>query len=237
MLSTGFKSLLVERGVAAEKIKVIYNWCDETALSSPKLEISRRLSEDGKFHVMFAGNMGKAQGLDVLLDVAEKIRGLRPDICFVFLGAGVMGEFLKETARERSLSNVVFIPQVPMAEVGSFLKAADVLMVHLRDHLLFEITIPSKTQAYMAIGKPILMAVRGDAANMIEEAGCGVIAIPEDVDSISAAVIKLANLSSDEREVLSESGRSFYFRMLSLESGVKQFAQLFSELALRAPSA
>lgn len=232
VLSNGFKSLLLERGVASEKVKVIYNWCDERALSSSNDESPRVLSEDGQFHVMFAGNMGKAQGLSVLLDVAEKILDLRPNIRFVFLGSGLMSECLKQAVRDRHLSNVVFMSQVPMAEVGSFLKAADVLMVHLCDDPLFKITVPSKTQAYMAIGKPILMAVRGDAADIIEEAGCGVIAIPEDVDSITAAVVKLESLSKSDREKLSEAGRSFYFNRLSLELGVKQFADLFHELAV-----
>ena len=70
-----------------------------------------------------------------------------------------------ERAKALSLTNVHFLPPVSMQTVGNYLKVADVLLVHLVEDELFEITIPSKTQAYMAAGKPILMAVKGDAQN------------------------------------------------------------------------
>jgi colanic acid biosynthesis glycosyl transferase WcaI len=185
--------------------------------------------------VLFAGNIGKAQGLDKIIDVAERILKLRPEVCFVFLGSGVMTGFLKQTVCEKNISNVIFIPQVPMNEVAAFLHAADVLLVHLRDDPLFRITIPSKTQAYMAIGKPVLMAVQGDAAHIVEVASCGVIAIPEDVDSITQAVLKLVNFSEEEREQLAEAERTFYFNKLSLVLGVGQFAEQFNMLSKKAP--
>ncbi len=76
-----------------------------------------------------------------------------------------------------------------MSEVGGMLEESDALLVHLRKDPLFETTIPSKTQAYMAIGKPILMAVNGDAALLVKKAGCGVIAESESAEAIAAAAL------------------------------------------------
>lgn len=231
VLSPGFKRLLVERGVSADKIEVIYNWCDENSLSSSDPAIApQQLTAANRFRIMFAGNMGQAQGLGVLLDSAERVRQIRADIDFIFLGSGIDAETLKKRADEKCLDNVIFIPRVPMQEVGVFLKAADALVVHLKDDPLFSITIPSKTQAYMAIGKPILMAVKGDAADLVETAGCGVIATPEDVESITLAVLKLAEMQETERQEMAEKGKAFYFDKLSLESGVERFAEQFKLL-------
>lgn len=68
------------------------------------------------------------------------------------------------------IGNVVFLPRMPMQEIGAVLRAADVLLVHLKDDPLFAM-VPSKTQAYMAAGRPIIMGVRGDAAALVEAGG------------------------------------------------------------------
>jgi len=231
VISPGFKHLLIERGVSAEKIQVIYNWCNEDTLSASQASCPKDFETDTTFRVMFAGNMGQAQGLDAIVDVAEKLQSLRSDVSLVLLGAGIAMEKIKRKIEEKNLSNVRCIPQVPMNEVGAFLNAADVLLVHLKDDPLFRITIPSKTQAYMAIGKPVLMAVRGDAADLVREADCGMTAIPEDVESITQAILKLADMSEAERNSMAAKGRAFYFSNLSLEAGVDKFSKQFNALS------
>lgn len=173
VLSPGFKRLLVERGVAESKIDIIYNWCDEQSLASPTGKLPNNFPDQDKFRILFAGNMGKAQALNAVLEAAEILQQTAPNISFVFLGGGLEVEQMKQQAVSKSLTNVVFLPPVPMGEVGNILHAADVLLVHLRKVPLFSITIPSKTQAYMAVGKPILMAVDGDAASLVKNADCG----------------------------------------------------------------
>lgn len=227
VLSLGFKKLLIERGVPEEKIDVIYNWCDEQALSStsPINAEYENLFKD-KFNVVFAGNLGKAQGLDVIVDVAKKMQHLER-LQFVFVGDGTEREAVINQTKQSSLSNIVFIPRVSMQEVGSILREADVLMVHLKDDSLFEITVPSKTQAYMAIGRPILMAVKGDAANIIDQANAGVIAQPENAESIIKGIESLYNLSAVELSELGENGKKYYFQYMSLEKGCRNFIDVF----------
>ncbi len=229
--SPGFKRLLIEQGVTAGKIHVIYNWCNEDALHGASGVCPEYFENDNTFRVMFAGNMGQAQGLDAIIEVAEKLQPLRSDISLVLLGSGVAMKGIQSKIAEKKLVNVKCIPSVPMSDVGAYLNAANVLLVHLKDDPLFRITIPSKTQAYMAIGKPVIMAVRGDAADLIREADCGVVAIPEDADSIIGAIIKLADMSETERRTMAEKGKAFYLKRLSLDMGVKQFSEQFRTLS------
>jgi colanic acid biosynthesis glycosyl transferase WcaI len=231
VLSPGFKRLLVERGVADHKIDVIYNWCDEASLSFPAGAVPATFPGCDKFRILFAGNMGKAQALDAVLDAAQLVVRQCPQICFVFLGGGVDLESLKQDAKKNELSNVHFLPAVPMAEVSSILAEADALLVHLKKDPLFRITIPSKTQAYMAVGKPILMAVDGDAAELVKEGNCGVMAESQNPESIAAAAIKLYRSDTSVRIAMGESSRIFYQQHLSLSAGAKVFGNIFRRLS------
>lgn len=232
VLSPGFKKLLIERGVPEKKIDVIYNWCAEEEVTSTH-EAFFSFSDASKFHVLFAGNMGKAQALDSVLDAAKILQQRAKAVVFVFLGGGVEVDRLKLKAVEYSLDNVTFLPAVPMTEVGKYLRAADALLVHLKKDPLFTITIPSKTQAYMAVGRPLLMAVDGDAADLVKESGCGVIVESENVDSLVSGVETLLDSSDDERALMSNKGREFYRNNLSFSIGALKFANIFKRLSLK----
>ena len=230
VLCPGFKNKLIERNVPEEKISIIYNWCDEQGLTQAqpaKLEYQKIMQN--KFNIVFAGNMGKAQALDAILEVAKKVKDIE-DIQFIFVGGGTETERLKQRLVNENIFNTIFIPRMPMAEVGGVLKLANVLLVHLKKDPLFEITVPSKTQAYMAIGKPIIMAVAGDAADLVQKAQCGYIAASEDVESIQQAVLNIYYSSASEQLQMGLNARNFYYQELSLKSGVQQFVEVFKEV-------
>ncbi|UNC93619.1 glycosyltransferase family 4 protein [Candidatus Contubernalis alkaliaceticus] len=251
VLSPGFKKALIKRGVPPEKIEVIYNWSEEKqflscrkkqeqplqhqAGDSPQHKERRQLAQSlglqGKFNIIFAGTMGQAQALDAVLSAAARIAGKYPRIQFVFVGGGVDVPRLKQRAAEMKLDNVIFLPRLPLSEIGAVLELAEVLLVHLKDDPLFSITIPSKTQSYLAVGKPILMGVRGDAADLVKQAGAGITCTPQDPDSIAGAVEKLYNLQGPQLEALGRAGRDFYQRELSLVTGVKKFEAIFERIA------
>ncbi len=233
VLSPGFKRLLVERGVPAEKIEIIYNWCAEDSLAAPQGRLPAVFSDPDKFRILFAGNMGKAQALDSVLEAAKLLQVAAPNLVFVFLGGGVEVKHLQQLAIEKILSNVVFLPPIPMTQVGNYLAAADALLVHLKKDPLFTITIPSKTQAYMAVGKPILMAVDGDAADLVRESRCGQVAESENPEAIVVAALSLMNTSAGERSAMAENSRRFYKEKLSLRVGAGRFGEIFIELAGR----
>lgn len=231
VLSPGFKRLLVERGVPDAKVDVIYNWADEAALSAPKGQLPAAFPGPERFRIVFAGNMGKAQALGAVLDAAALLQARGSRVCFVMLGGGVELGALKQQAAHRGLTNMQFLPAVPMAEVGTYLQAADALLVHLRKDPLFEITIPSKTQAYMAVGKPLLMAVDGDAADLVRQSGGGVVADSENAEGVAQAADALARSAPQALAAMGQQAQQFYAQHLALAVGVQRFGEIFSELA------
>ncbi len=230
--SPGVKRVLQERGVPEDKISVIFNWCDEEKLLPAGRPISPddRALMEGEFNVVFAGNMGRAQALDAVLDAASLIADRLPHVRFVFIGGGVDVGGLKQRADELGLTNVLFLPRRPMSEIGSILELADALLVHLRDDPLFRVTLPSKTQAYLAVGRPIIMAVLGDAAELVERAGGGIGCSPEDAVSIAAAVERLAEMPLEEREEMGRRGAEFYAKELSISAGTRHFEAVFERV-------
>lgn len=229
VLSPGFKERLVERGVPADKVDVIYNWCDEENMSRNNDDegLAEKLGFAGKFNIVFAGTMGKAQALDAVLDAAALVSDRLPLVQFVFIGGGIEVANLKQKTERAGLSNVIFLPRRPVNEIGLILNLADVLLVHLRNDALFGITIPSKTQAYLASGKPILMAVPGDAADLIKQTEAGITCKSEDAEGLAAAVAELYNMPKDKLNAMGENGRRFYEKELSLSVGVSKFESLF----------
>jgi lipopolysaccharide/colanic/teichoic acid biosynthesis glycosyltransferase len=228
VLSPGFRKILIERGVAASKIDVIYNWCDESAVqarTTPPLP----MGAVGDFVVLFAGSLGLAQALDAVLEAASLSRWLAPRARFVFIGSGVDSGRLELRANEMQLDNVGFLPRQPMAAMGSILRAADVLLVHLKDDPLFRVTIPSKTQAYLAAGRPILMAVAGDAAELLNRSGAGLVCEPENPASIAEGVRLLFEAGQPRLEAMGRAGRDFFERELTLETAVDKFEIVFQQ--------
>lgn len=231
VLSPGFKKMLIDRGVPEKKIEIIYNWADEVSLNSSINNISLDFpSKEDRFDIVFAGNMGKAQALDVVLDAAKLLQERGSVVRWVMLGGGVESARLKKRAEDMKLENVIFLPPVPMSEVGPYLQAADALLVHLRKDPLFELTIPSKTQAYMAVGKPIIMAVDGDAADLVRMSGGGFISKSESPEDLASVAESMALLSKEDLDEMGERARVYYMQHLSLQVGSKKFSKAFSRL-------
>lgn len=230
VLSPGFKRLLVERGVPPAKVDVIYNWADEAALAAPTGQLPAAFPGPERFRILFAGNMGKAQALGTVLDAASLLQAQGSRVCFVMLGGGVEQAALKKRALEQGLTNVVFFPAVPMVQVGTYLHAADALLVHLRKDPLFEITIPSKTQAYMAAGKALLMAVDGDAAELVRQSGGGVVAESENARGLAQVAHTLATTAPQALATMGKQAQQFYAERLALAVGVGRFGQILKQL-------
>jgi colanic acid biosynthesis glycosyl transferase WcaI len=229
VLSPGFRTTLLSRGLDPEKVHVIYNWCDEARISDAGGEpaLARELGFAGHFNVVFAGTMGLAQGLETVLEAARICRERCPAARFVFVGGGVEKARLEVLARVMALDNVVFLDRQAPERIGRILALADVLLVHLKDDPLFRITIPSKSQAYMVAGRPILIAVRGDAAELVERAGAGLSCEPENALALADTVIRMYAMACGERDAMGAAGKSFYERELSLRAGVDRFEEVF----------
>jgi glycosyltransferase involved in cell wall biosynthesis len=228
VLSPGYTRMLTARGVEASKISVVYNWCDESQMYTPAggNRTGNHFGLAGRFTIVYAGNLGRVQALDAVLEAAYLLREECPDVLFVFVGDGTDADRLKEIVSSKGLDNVRFIPRQPVSEVGAILENADALLIHLRDDPLCRVGIPQKTQAYLAAGRPVIVAVNGDTADLVLEAKAGISCEPEHPEGIAAAVKRLYGLSSEERQQMGRNGLAFYRRHLAFSVGTRRMELL-----------
>jgi len=142
------------------------------------------------FVVGYAGNIGIAQGLGIVLDAAERLTD--QPVRFELVGAGAVAEQFRKDIEQRGLSNVELRPTVPVAEIGGFMRRCHALLVPLRDHPLLADFIPSKLYDAMAVGRPAIVAARGEAAALVRRAEAGMVVRPEDGTALADAVRALA---------------------------------------------
>lgn len=234
VLSPGFQRLLLERGVPQEKVHVVYNWADEKLFFPVPRdpELARTLGLSGGFTFMYAGNLGPMQNIETLVLAAARLREV-PGLRLAIVGTGPMEADVREAVRAAGATNVVMVPRRPYTEMNKIHALADVLMVHLRDYPFLRTTIPSKTQVAMACGRPLLMAVHGDAADLVTASGAGVCAHPQDPVSIADAMLTLHRLPAEKLTELGERGRRFYDETLSLDASGAKMEALFARAAQR----
>ncbi|MDZ4390684.1 MAG: glycosyltransferase family 4 protein [Gemmatimonadales bacterium] len=218
--SRGIKERLVERGVPAAKIEVIYNWADEQAAAPSGRCDLRRFGFENRFNIVYGGNLGRVQGLDTLIRAASRARDRAPQLQLLLIGDGMEGDNLRSLVREIGATNVRIEPGVPRAEIGDVFAAADVLVLHLWDDPLFEITIPQKTQFYMAMGKPVLVGVSGEAGDFITDAGAGVAVPPQNVEAMTDAMVMMACTPTDQLAEMGLRAREAYSRHFSFDRAV-----------------
>ena len=231
VISEGFRDNLISKGVPASKIHVIPNWVDSEHYKpvEPDPYLAESLGLAGRFNVMYAGQIGRAQGLDTLLRAAELLKD-DPLIQFVLVGDGVERASLQAATAERNLNNIRFLGRYPEQDMPGILSLSDVLLVHLHDTPLFRITIPHKIVAYMAVGKPILAAVCGDAANLISNAGAGITCAPDNPAAMADGVRRFRLMTSQQRQKMGVSGRLAACEQYSMHQQVRKLDQLFRAL-------
>lgn len=219
VLSEGYRRALISKKVPKEKITKIYNWCDEARLVCEPG--GSEIFDNEYFNVLYAGNLGAAQALVHVIEAAAILQESGNDrIRFNFIGAGVEENALKKKKDDLALSNVYFYPPVAVDRIGGILIQADALLVHLVDDPVFEITIPSKLQAYLMVGRPIIMAVNGEAACILDEAQAGIAVQPCQPDKLAKAVSELANLDRDSLRRYGDKGREYYNSKMSMKRGI-----------------
>ena len=233
VLSPGFRTRLIERGVRADKLAHIYNWApDEGAVQqAAESEAVYTLPQD-RFNILYAGNMGPAQGLLSLLPAIASLQAAGARVHFSFVGGGLQVEEIRAFAAEHGLDNLTLHPPVPHEQIGAVLQQADALLVSLNRDPLFEITIPSKLMSYLNAGKPIIGALSGDAKALITLADAGIPVVSEDAASFEAAVLALAGLEAHALKALGANARSYYENHLSMAAGTRRIADVLRSVAV-----
>jgi len=168
------------------------------------------------FCLVFAGNLGTAQSVETLVEVASKLRHLS-GLRIVLVGSGSMLSWIEGQKQSRQLDNLILAGRFPASEMPQFFSRAAGLLVTLKQDETFSYTIPSKVQAYLAAGRPIIAALDGEGARVIQEANAGLTSPAQDAEGMASNIEQLFRMTSDERESLGSSGRAYYLEHFEME--------------------
>lgn len=200
--SRGFEQSICTKGDFKHKIVFFPNWVEEV-LDKP---VNIKVPDLPKgFNVVSAGNMGDAQDLPAVMEAARRLKGM--NINFNFIGDGRKREYVENFARENGLTNSVFCyGRYPIEAMPSFFKQADVLFFALKDSPIFSLTVPSRLQAFMSSGKPVVAMINGEGASTIADADCGWSVPAGSPDALADLLRKISETA--DKELLSRKGEN-----------------------------
>lgn len=181
---------------------------------------SKAKEETGVFDFMFAGNIGAAQSLDTILGAAEQLKDY--PVRFHIVGSGSELERLQQCKEEKHLDNVIFHGRKPLEEMPRMYAMADAMLVTLCKRGFLNRTLPGKVQTYMAAGKPIIGAVDGETASVIQDARCGFCGEAENAGQLKDNI--LGFISCDDRKQLGINAAEYYNKYFTRESFLKTLA-------------
>jgi glycosyltransferase involved in cell wall biosynthesis len=161
------------------------------------------------FNVVFTGNLGSVQGLDTVLDAAELLKEYE-DVKFVLIGSGSRSEWLQREVIHRGLTNVKLPGRFKTESMPSIMAQASALLVSFNRHPILAMTVPSKVQAYLAAGRPLIASLDGEGARVVREAGAGLVCPADDVAALAQAVLLLRTTTCEERERMGRAGQKYY---------------------------
>ena len=213
VVTEGARQNLLAKGVPPAKVSVGKHWIDDALFAAPGgrgREATR--GEHGwtdRFVLLFAGNIGLVQGLDTVVDAAAALP-VPSNALIAIVGDGSDRQRLQERVEALGLHRRVhFLPRRPMAEMPALFDAADALLVHLKKSELSRLVIPTKTLAYLAAGRPIVMAMEGAAAEVVTSAGAGVALPSGDPEALAKAVEHLREMPEAERQAMGVRARAY----------------------------
>jgi glycosyltransferase involved in cell wall biosynthesis len=198
------------RALASDTPIIYYpNSVDDTFAIPAKSEPPAVAGLGEGFSVMFAGNIGAAQAVGVIVEAASLLKEYA-DIHFVILGDGSCRAEMLEAVQQRNLGNLHLPGRFPVETMPGFMQKASTLLVTLADRPIFAATVPNKVQAYLAAGRPIIACLNGEGARLVVEAGAGLSTPAEDAQALADTILHLYRLSPSEREEMGDNGRRYY---------------------------
>lgn len=209
--SQAFRAPVEAMGVPPERVRYFPNSADAffQPVEVPPEAPERALVPEG-FNIMYAGNLGAAQDLETVLAAAERLSHL-DDLRWLLLGHGRKVDWLRGEIEARGLEGRVrLLGSHPKETMPRFWGLADALLVTLRRDPIFELTIPSKVQPYMACARPVLAILDGEGARTVEESGGGLASPSEDPEALVANVERLYGMSPEQRAAMGARSREYF---------------------------
>jgi glycosyltransferase involved in cell wall biosynthesis len=226
--SESFKESIITRGVNESKVLVWYQYAEEFYKPHPKDEINTR----NDLKIIFTGNIGQAQGLEVLPKISRRLKDMNLSLFvkFIIVGNGrSKNDLLVDIEESRTSEMFEFIDAVPASDIPSILSKADVAFLSFSDNELFSKTIPAKLQSYMACGMPIFAVARGETERIINNSKCGLVTHPSDINAVVEAIRSLLVLEDDNLIEMSTNSLNFSHEYFNKQKLMDYIDRIFME--------
>ena len=231
--SRAFIPYILKQKVSSSKIIYLPNSTEKFYKRvNPNNKYNKILPKDGPI-LMFAGNIGEAQGFDTIIKSAKYLYDSEVNINWVILGDGRKRESFEEKINELGLNNnFLFLCSYPSEEMPYFFAHADAMLVTLKKSLIFSMTIPNKIQSYMACSKPIIANLDGEGGRIVLEANCGMLSPSEDFMSFSKSIIDFLKLSSVKKNQMGQNGRLYFENEFEREKQLDKLASILNNKSI-----
>jgi glycosyltransferase involved in cell wall biosynthesis len=228
-VTRSFRENIISRGIPAEKVHTITNGADVEFWNVPDkgesaTALRHRLGLDGRFVVLYIGAHGISQGLGSIIQSAQQLQD-DDHIQFVFVGEGAEKNQLIKQAEQARLTNIQFLDPVDKPLVRDFYTMADVCLVPLRNVPLLQTFIPSKMFEILAMARPVVASVAGEAADILKQSGAAMVVPPGDSVAIASSVRQLA-ANPDVARTMGVQGRQFVIEHYSRSSLAMRYEAL-----------
>lgn len=228
-ISQDIKRSMVARGVPADKIEVVYNWVDEKTVLPVAKEDNPLFEEFGlsreMFTVVYAGNLGNAQNISIILDGAKEL----PNVQFALFGTGGLENEVRERIEKEGLTHVHLNPLQPYDRVSLVYSLGDVCIVSCKEGLGGS-AMPSKTWTIMSCGRPVIASFdEGELKEILEINNCGVFSHAGNVEEFVAAIKQLA-ANREKCEEMGINARQFILDNLTKEVGAKKYVDIIKSV-------
>lgn len=228
--SESFIQSIAARGIPTEKIAFWPQYAEDFYFSNDSVD-PNAFAKDERVLITFAGNIGVAQGLDILIPVASRLKKQSVSVCFVLIGDGRDKNRLQNMVESEELQDFfMFIAKQQPQTIPSYLSSSHAGLLILKKSHIFSMTIPAKLQTYMACGVPIIGSVDGESQHIIKQANAGLVADAEDVDQLVSAISKFYTLSHSERQAMGESAKKYALEHYNKKVLLDEFETLIRTL-------
>lgn len=198
------------------KVKYWPQYAEEFYRPVEKEELPDLPLEDNRFQVIFTGNIGYAQGLDILPKAARILKDRGRECCFLLVGDGRYREKLEEEIRTEQVAEMFrLLGRKPAEDVPKYLAHGDAAFISFADNELFQMTIPAKLQSYLACAMPILAAAGGETVRILQEAGCGICSKLGDPEALADAIVRFMELPVEDRNKMREAAENYSARQFA----------------------
>lgn len=232
VISEDFKRNIMAKGVPEDKIVVVYNWVDQNAVRPIKKANNPLYDEFGldrkKFRVVYAGNLGYAQNIDVIVNVARRLKENK-QIEFVIFGSGGQEIDIKRCIETENMNNIKIFPLQSSEKVSCVYSLGDLCIVSCKAGL-GGCAMPSKTWSILSVARPVLASFdEGELKSLLEDNNCGIFTKAGNVDALVNAIVEASKVPElcDE---MGRNGRQFIMDHLTKEVGTRKYVDVIKSV-------